>query len=109
MHDDTAEGNDFFKCDFCLSGWSEDRPMVEGHQGSLVCSSCLTIAYAEAVVHKQRNAPAGMACTMCLEERPDLAWVSPLREEAAICVRCIKQAAGRLVKDPDTDWAKPTA
>ena len=27
--------------------------------------------------------------------------------EVMVCRRCIKQAAGRLVKDPDFEWEKP--
>ena len=29
-------------CDFCQREWSEDIPMVEGHQGSCVCGNCLS-------------------------------------------------------------------
>ena len=34
-----------FLCDFCGEHWSEERPMVEGHHGSLACGPCLTAAF----------------------------------------------------------------
>ena len=34
-----------FLCDYCGNTWSDDRPMVEGHRGSLVCARCLSLAY----------------------------------------------------------------
>ena len=34
--------------------------------------------------------------------------LGPTHEEVAICHRCMKQGAGRLHKDPDWDWTKPT-
>lgn len=81
--------------------------MVEGHQGSLICDRCLTIAYTELVLAESGTAPAGATCTMCLEERAEIAWQSPMYVEAVACRRCVKQAAGRLHKDPDWDWTKP--
>ncbi len=109
MHDPTSTGNDFFRCDFCRRGWADDRPMVEGHQGSLVCGPCLTVAYTEVVLRRASSAPPGTKCTMCLEDRDETMWRSPAHEEAVICDRCIKQAAGRLVKDPECNWKKPVA
>ena len=97
-----------FLCDFCRREWDGQFPMVEGHQGSLICGRCLTMAYTEVELMKQNLAPSGYSCTMCLEEREDRAWISPTHEEVAICHRCMKQGAGRLHKDPDWDWTKPT-
>lgn len=96
-----------FLCDFCRRTWTGEFPMVEGHKGSLICGNCLTVAYTEVVLHAMNAAPAGSVCTMCLEERSDDCWVSPVHEEAVVCARCIKQAAGRLHKDEDWDWKKP--
>ena len=97
-----------FICDFCHRPWDGTFPMVEGHQGSLICGNCLKIAYTETVLMKAHTAPAGATCTMCLEERPDAMWQSPQHEEACVCTRCLKQGAGRLHKDPDWAWKKPT-
>jgi hypothetical protein len=108
MHDTDAQGNEFFKCDYCLRPWAEDRPMVEGHRGSLVCSSCLTVAYAEVVNAGVSTAPPGGAtCTMCLEARKDPHWQSPTRPDEFICLRCIKQSARVLEKDAESGWKRP--
>lgn len=82
--------------------------MVEGHQGSLVCGPCLTIAYAELVLHHAgTRPPPGVACRLCLEEREGLHWQSPMHDDAFACLRCVKQSAGVLTKDPDAGWRKP--
>lgn len=109
MHDPSKTGNEFFLCDFCRGHWDPDRPMVEGHQGSLICGSCLSAAYV-CVVNLGQGEPAepGRRCTMCLEERSDPFWISPAYPEARICGRCIRQAAGVLSKDPDSGWSRPT-
>ncbi len=95
-------------CDFCQREWELEIPMIEGHQGSIVCGRCLTVAYAEIVVSKSPEPPSPIKCTMCLEDRDDPTWRSPVSDEASICRRCIKQAAGGLHKDKDYDWSKPT-
>lgn len=108
MHNPGAEGNEFFLCDFCRRPWSEQRPMVEGHRGSLVCAACLATAYT-ALVHLQAgeaSAP-GQTCTMCLEHRAQPHWRSPLYPEALICLRCVRQSATTMEKDPDTGWTRP--
>ena len=96
-----------FICDFSLKPWDGEFPLVEGHQGSLISGDCLTIAYTEVVLNETNAAPEGYTCTMCLEQRDEPAWQSPMNEQAVICKRCIKQSAGRLHKDPDWDWQKP--
>ncbi len=107
MHDTNAEGNEFFKCDFCHSPWAEDRPMVEGHQGSLICSRCLSAAYVE-VVHMAGGVKRlGAKCVMCLEERQEPQWQSPLVETAFICKRCVKQSTGTLEHDEESGWKRP--
>ena len=95
-----------FICDYCRKAWDGTFPMVEGHQGALICGSCLTTAY-KAVALNQGPILAEGHCTLCLEDR-DALWASPAYEVNA-CKRCIKQGAGRLHKDPDWDWTKPTA
>lgn len=104
-------------CDFCHRQWTRDIPMVEGHHGSCICGKCLTVAYTEVVVYERSAAPPDFKCTLCLEDADDRAamnrpseagWQSPLHPEAAVCRRCLKQSAGVLHKDPDTDWTKPT-
>lgn len=82
--------------------------MVEGHQGSLICAPCLALAYTQLAINDAGDSPGGWACTMCLEERDQPAWRSPLREEAIVCLRCVKQSATQLDKDPDVAWSKPT-
>ncbi|MBL8757039.1 MAG: hypothetical protein JNK35_01265 [Phycisphaerae bacterium] len=110
MHDHAAEGNEFFKCDFCRQPWADDRPMVEGHQGSLICSACLSVAYLH--VHGPQTAGLGaespaIACRMCLETRSGPRWASPLDPEAVACKRCIRQSAGVLERDPEYAWRRP--
>lgn len=119
MHDTTAEGNDYFKCDFCMRSWAEDRPMVEGHKGSLVCSKCLSAAYASVVLSEVgvqgikgplMETPAeGPACVMCLERRAELYWQSPLIEGAFLCRRCMRQGVVQLERDPDFGYVRPGA
>jgi hypothetical protein len=96
-----------FLCDFCRTAWDGTFALVEGHQGSLICQDCMTIAYDTLVTRKESTAPAGAKCTMCLEVRDDAMWQSPAYEDAVICKRCCKQGAGRLHKDPDIEWSKP--
>ncbi len=105
-------------CDFCHRQWIEDVPMIEGHHGSCICGNCLTVAYTAVVLHGESSAPADFKCTMCLEtnadreaeERSDhVGWQSPMHEEAVICRRCIKLAAGALHKDADSSWRKPAS
>jgi hypothetical protein len=108
MHDQDAQGNEFFKCDFCLNPWAEDRQMVEGHRGSLICSRCLTLAYAEVVAGGGgARPPAGTTCTLCLEERTQQHWQSPARPEAWACERCIRQSGQILEKDEESGWKRP--
>lgn len=80
--------------------------MVEGHRGSLICGPCLSVAFVEAAGGGVRSAPPGAACTLCLEPREGPMWTSPTREAFA-CLRCVKQSAGVLAKDPDAGWRRP--
>lgn len=81
--------------------------MIEGHKGSLICAPCLTIAFRALEVDEAGEAPGGWTCAMCLEERDQLGWRSPIREEAIICLRCVKQSATRFEKDPEIEWTRP--
>lgn len=96
-----------FLCDFCGRAWDGAFPMVEGHQGSLICGECLAFAYREILIDDAPNAPEGSRCTMCLEHRDEPAWRSAACGHAVICRRCCKQSAGRLAKDPDVVWRRP--
>ncbi|MHC4447480.1 MAG: hypothetical protein ACYSXF_06840 [Planctomycetota bacterium] len=104
-------------CDFCHGEWTDDQPMLEGHHGSCVCGTCLTLAYRQAILNGDRTAPADFKCPMCLESKADRealgrsaegGWRSPVHQEAVICERCIKLAAGALHKSKDWGWTKPT-
>ncbi|CAN5678395.1 hypothetical protein BH11PLA1_BH11PLA1_23320 [soil metagenome] len=117
MHDESAAGNDYFKCDFCRRSWSDDLPMVEGHKGSLICARCVSAAYTQ-IIHLRDGEQGvkgplksveadGPACTMCLERRAELYWRSPMYPEEAACRRCLRQAAGALEQDPDFGWKRP--
>jgi len=109
MHDTTAQGNEYFKCDFCRKPWAEERPMVEGHRGSLICADCLTVAYTQVFLASAGTPrPEGAVCTLCLEPRDAMYWTSPLYEEARVCKRCINQAAVTLERDPDHPWKRPS-
>ncbi|MFO0830415.1 MAG: hypothetical protein U0637_01100 [Phycisphaerales bacterium] len=117
---ESMAGSDFL-CDFCGQTWADDRPMVEGHKGSLVCGKCLSLAYASVVV---RNAgvvvPEHIACVMCLLNKSGDYWQSPLRVTmvggaadihpepgACICRWCIEKSGAMLEKDPDSGWRRP--
>ncbi len=95
-----------FLCDFCHKPWSEDRPMVEGHQGSLICAPCICTAYTHLVLAGAGidSAFADIKCTMCIELRggTDAYWQSPIYESACICRRCLDQGIETLEADTDT-------
>src|SRR6476660_5354210 len=85
-------------CDFCRREWTDDLPVIEGHQGSIICGHCVAAAYRAILLEKKATAPAGSTCTMCLEPRTDPSWASPTHPEAVACKRCINQAAAALSK-----------
>ena len=96
-------------CDFCSRSWDFEgtEVMVEGHQGSLICLKCLSAAYAGVVLADDGAEHRGKSCRMCLEERAQPQWQSPVNEEARVCLRCIKQAATTLEKDAESGWTRP--
>ena len=97
-----------FLCDFCVRAWDGAFPMVEGHQGSLICDRCLEVAYRELVLAKGDSTRVPYHCTMCLEERSQPGWTSPMVDGKAVCLRCVNQAAVRLERDEDWQWARPS-
>ncbi|MBC24521.1 MAG: hypothetical protein CMJ32_11500 [Phycisphaerae bacterium] len=92
-------------CDYCHASWTEDVPVIEGHQGSIICSKCLSVAYME--VLGDGSPIDGGRCTMCLEDREGPCWQSPAYPEAIICRRCIKLAAAAFKRDKQVDWVPP--
>lgn len=108
MHDHNASGNEYFKCDFCRSSWSEDRPMVEGHRGSLICAPCLSVAYREVVLHAGGEPPTpGVGCALCLQTNDTRYWASPLDRSVVACAECVERSARTMEKDPETGWSRP--
>jgi len=95
-------------CDFCGdAAWSMGKPCIEGHQGSIVCGSCLATAYiALGLVGEEQETTE--KCRMCLEHREDPVWLGNIEPLAPICKRCTKQSAGALTKSKHWDWSKPT-
>lgn len=94
---------DDFLCDFCLTAWDGQGPVVEGHQGSLICGACLRNAWT--AVRATDSQPGPVRCVMCIEERSEPFWRGTARTEAVICRRCTLQAAAALKKDPDHRWS----
>ncbi len=108
MHDIAADGNEYFKCDFCREVWAEDRPMVEGHRGSLICSHCLTVAYSTVWLAKAGvTVSETSTCALCLEHHETPHWDSPLYPGTYACKRCINQSARILQKDVESGWKIP--
>ena len=96
-----------FLCDYCRRAWDGTFPMVEGHQGSLICGECLSAAYRALVLHEGDGVGPGLRCAMCLEERAQAEWRGSAEPGAIACERCIRQAAQSLSKDPDWEWTRP--
>lgn len=100
---------DEFLCDFCHRPWAEDRPMIEGHQGSIICGACLTVAFTAMASPAGLTPADGTKCNLCLETRAEFGpmWQSPRYEEAWVCTRCADQAAETLEEDTETPWSRP--
>lgn len=106
-----------FLCDFCARTWAGDRPMIEGHRGSLVCGKCLAIAFDELWNRAAGEdlpkdlGPEGSlpTCAMCLESRAEKHWHSPARDAAWLCKRCTKQSVVMLERDPESGFTRPSA
>ncbi|MBL9000274.1 MAG: hypothetical protein JNK25_03985 [Phycisphaerae bacterium] len=109
MHDTTADGNEFFRCDFCHTAWREDLPMVEGHRGSLICGECLRAAFTGVVLKSAgEEAGGGVVCVLCLSAPEGKVWRREPTGPAA-CRRCVNQSARVLAKDADSGWKLPRA
>ena len=95
-------------CDFCgRAAWSLGEPCIEGHQGSIVCGGCLSLAYSGLVL-EDGGVPVKIPCRMCLETRNQSSWSSDFDNEATICLRCTKQSATALEKSKHWEWSRPT-
>lgn len=106
MHRTQADGTVISShCDYCDAKF-EDEAMVEGHQGSLICMKCLRTAFVELKSLKGGSENAGKKCRMCLEERGESQWESPMTG-ATICTRCTTMAYRALEKDPESGWTRP--
>ncbi|CAG1006271.1 hypothetical protein PHYC_03308 [Phycisphaerales bacterium] len=98
-----------FLCDFCLRCWAPQRPMVEGHRGSLVCGECLAEAHRAVVVRGEGiSVPDPEACALCLMHKDEPHWRSTKVEaRPVVCRTCIKRSGAILEKDPDSGWKRP--
>ena len=96
-----------FLCDFCGNHWADDRPMVEGHRGSLICGKCLSVAYAVVINNNAGElVPEVVTCALCLQHQETPHWKGAL-DNAYVCTKCIRQSAAILQKDKETGWKKP--
>jgi hypothetical protein len=96
-----------FLCDFCGRCYAPERPMVEGHRGSLICGPCLALAYATLWnLGTGEAVEARIVCTLCLSHNGDPMWRSPVMD-ALVCKRCSKQSAVMLERDPESRWKRP--
>ena len=94
-------------CDFCGGEWKEEVPMIEGHKGSCICGKCLKMAWNQIVVNRMDDSGSEWTCKMCLEQRDEPFYQSPVHEDAHICRRCIRMGAHALrTEDPDS-WDLP--
>ncbi len=107
INPDDAQMSDFL-CDFCHAQWADDRPMVEGHRGSLICSRCLSLSFDELWNRLGGEPlPEREVCTLCMANHGDPVWVSPAYPEAKVCKRCSKQSVVMLERDPDYGYKRP--
>lgn len=99
-----------FLCDFCRRCWAPQRPMVEGHRGSLICGECLADAHRALVLRKEgRPAQPGETCVLCLTEQA-VCWRATRIEGGPVaCLTCVKRSGAILEKDPESGWKRPEA
>ncbi len=95
-------------CDFCGTDWDEVRPMIEGHQGSVICLQCLRYA-----LEQSEPAPEAFHCVVCLVDKDagTRCWTHPapkpspgLNSGAVICWDCVRLGAKTFHKDKDVDF-----
>ena len=112
MHREGINENDVqpedILCDYCgRASWAKGEPVVEGHQGSIICGSCLEMSY-NALVVSSSGQQTEQQCRMCLETRQQPSWHSEFDPQATICLRCTRQSATALEKSKHWDWSRPT-
>ncbi len=107
MQRQTPEGI-ILACDFCGIDWDMVKPMIEGHQGSILCIDCLAAA-----IDGAAERDSAFKCTLCLRELDpgERAWAHPTapteaHEDAVVCWDCLQQADRAFAKDEDTDWQR---
>lgn len=106
---DNMSAEDFI-CDFCRRCWAQDRPMIEGHRGSLICGLCLAAAHTEVVLNGGGvRLPEGETCVLCLAPKDEPHWRGRAEARPPACKTCIKRSGAMLEKDPDNNWKRPTA
>ena len=102
------DGGIVISCDFCGADWDENRPMIEGHKGSVLCLACLRLALEQA-----QPADESFDCTLCLQrhEAGVRSWAHPAPDdlpgrnrEACLCWACVRLAAKTFHKDKDTEF-----
>lgn len=107
MDPNNAQMSDFV-CDFCGREWADERPMVEGHQGSLICRECLDEAFERVWLLDQGvPVPDGKTCILCLADNGDPAFEGTRAPGVYACKRCIKQSVVMLERDPDYGYVRP--
>ena len=96
-------------CDFCGTDWDQVRPMIEGHEGSVICLECTKTALGEVKTQAHRY-----DCALCLRSQlpEDVPRWRPLSQPGAnpnaiICRECLDQAVRAFDRDPDVNWSKP--
>lgn len=99
-----------FLCDFCGLCWAPERPMVEGHRGSLICGVCLAEAHRVVVLRGEGvRLSEGETCTLCLSPKDEPHWRGPASTRPAACKVCIKRSGAILEKDAESGWTRPIA
>ncbi len=111
-----------FVCDFCGCSYRDDRPMIEGHRGSLICGVCLSKAYTQVVLHNSGiTVPEHIACALCLMNKRGDYWQSPVSAAvtpdgevvieatpgACACRWCVERSAKMLAADAEAGWKMP--
>jgi hypothetical protein len=88
-------------CDFCRREWDGQEPMIEGHQGSILCLECLKVAL------RDQQPGDKFKCTLCLRFNMPAAmprWRNPAHPEAIACQECLYQAAKAFHKNKDVPF-----
>ena len=100
-----VEGGIIITCDFCGMDWDQEKPMVEGHRGAVMCLDCVKVA-----LSAMADSPDGFTCTLCLSSREpgEPLWkptpVATGNPKAVACGSCIDQTAEAFGKDRSVDF-----